>query len=130
MSCIFLTKLRGSSGRAKWLRLEQRPFNYFAARTFTAYTHTRMHGYRVSHSCAYAYATTVYVRSHLVVGIAKVRPFDASDGERLHVSALFTQAPRFKKASPVNSSLTVQFSFLFKIPIFQHYSIFRARILP
>lgn len=68
MSCIFLTKLRGSSGRAKWLRLEQRPFNYFAARTSTVYTHTHMD--RVS---AHAYAATVYVRSHLVAGIAKVR---------------------------------------------------------
>lgn len=66
MSCVFLTKLRCSSGRAKWLRLEQRPFNYFVARTHIA-QQTR------SPARIHAHAT-VYVRSHLVAGVAKVRP--------------------------------------------------------
>lgn len=66
MSCVFLTKLGCSSGRAKWLRLEQRPFNYFVARTHIA-------RYTEGPARTHVHAT-VYVRSHLVAGIAKVRP--------------------------------------------------------
>jgi len=42
MSRVFFTKLQGSApGRAKWLRLERRPFNYFVARTSTTLLETR-----------------------------------------------------------------------------------------
>ena len=51
MSCVFFTKLRCSSERVKWLRLEQRPFNYFVARI-----------HRVSHIHTHV---TVYVRGRV-----------------------------------------------------------------
>jgi len=116
MSRVFLTKLRCSSGRAKWLRLEQRPFNYFVARTHTAQ-------YTQSPARTHAHAT-IYVRSHLVAG--KSVAFDARDGERLHVSALFTEASFFEKASHAKPFLTV-FSplqlFETTISVFRHYRI-------
>lgn len=70
MSCIFLTKPRGSSGRVKWLRLEQRPFNYFAARTSTARTHMQTHVR--THALARIQTTNTFAHSR-TAGIAKVQ---------------------------------------------------------
>lgn len=113
MSRVFLTKLRCSSGRVKWLRLEQRPFNYFVARTHTAQ-------YTQSPARTHAHAT-IYVWSHLIAG--KSVAFDAR--ERLHVSALFTEASFFEKASHAKPFLTVFSPLLFEmtISVFWHYRI-------
>lgn len=88
------------------------------------------------HTRARAHAYTVrYIRVQLVApresASQKCSAFDASDGERLHVSALFTQAPRFREASPANPSLTVWSPF----PPFEMYpslsiAQFRARLSP
>lgn len=128
MSCIFLTKLRGSSGRVKWLRLEQRPFNYFAARTSTARTNTHTHARNRARSHT-SLRDALYVRSHLVAGIAKVQPL-------MHVTvSAYTCPPflsrfqeSFSRESASDCLCFLLQTFEMMIPVFQRLSYF-AKIL-